>query len=67
MPLLIEAKQLYEKMLENITNKVVITLSDDTSSMSVFAQKRLCEEQAFRPNFDRIKNNTNNIANNQIS
>jgi uncharacterized membrane-anchored protein YjiN (DUF445 family) len=66
-PLLEEAEQLYEKMLENMTNKAVTSLSDDTSSMSVFAQKGLCKEQAFHPNFDRIENNTNNIANNQIS
>lgn len=66
-PLLVEAEQLYEKMLESITNKAVTSLSDDTPSTSLFTQKGLCEEQAFHPNFDRIENNTNNIANNQIS
>jgi hypothetical protein len=66
-PLLVEAEQLYEKILENMTNKVVTSLSDDTSFTSLFAQKGLCEEQAFHPNFDRIENNTNNTTNNQVS
>jgi|GEM_PF-5577937 len=30
-PLLVEAEQLYEKILENITNKVVTNLSDNIS------------------------------------
>jgi hypothetical protein len=47
---LIDAEQLYEKMAENITNKVVTYLSDNISSMSVFAQNRLYGEQAFHPN-----------------
>ena len=36
--ILIEAQQLYEKMLENFTNKVVIN-SSDISSISSFARK----------------------------
>ena len=42
-PALVEAERLYEKMLENITNKVVTNLSDNISSMSSFAQKELSE------------------------
>jgi hypothetical protein len=60
-PLLVEAGQVYEKMLESITNKVIIDLSDNKSSMSVFAQRELYEKQAFHPNFDAIENDTNNI------
>jgi chromosome segregation ATPase len=43
-PLLVEAEQLYEKMLENITNKVVTNLSDSVSSMSSLAQKDSSEQ-----------------------
>ncbi len=50
-PILVETERLYEKMLENITNKVVVNLSDSTSSVSSFAQQELYEEQAFHPNF----------------
>jgi hypothetical protein len=50
-PLLVEAEQLYEKILENITNKVVTNLSDYISFVSVFAQKELYVEQAFHPKF----------------
>jgi hypothetical protein len=56
-PILIEAEQLYEKMLENITNKVVTNLSEDLSSMSSFAQNELRGEQGFHPNFES-ENNT---------
>jgi hypothetical protein len=66
-PLMVEAERLYDKILENITNKVVTNLSDNISSVSTFARQELREEQAFHPNFDRIENNTNNITNNQIS
>jgi hypothetical protein len=45
-PLLIEAEKLYEKMLENITNKTVTNLSDDMSSMSSFAQKESSEQNS---------------------
>ena len=38
-PALVEAERLYEKMLENITNKGVTNLSDNTSPMSSFAQQ----------------------------
>jgi hypothetical protein len=65
--LLVEAEQLYEKMLESITNKVVTSLSDDISSVSTIVQQEVRGEQAYHPNFGRIENNTNNIANNQIS
>ena len=64
---MVEAERLYDKILENITNKVVTNLSDNISSVSTFARQELREEQAFHPNFDRIENNTNNITNNQIS
>ena len=59
-PLLVEAEQLYEKMLDNITNKTVTNLNDNISSVSTFAQQELCE--AFHPNFDAIENNSNNIT-----
>ena len=45
-PLLIEAERLYEKMLENISNKVVTDLSDDTSSVSSSAQKESSEQNS---------------------
>ena len=45
-PLLIEAERLYEKMLGNITNKVVTTLSDNILSMSSFAQKESSEQNS---------------------
>ena len=48
-PALVEAERLYEKMLENITNKVVTSLSDNISSMSSFALKEPSE-----PNSDNI-------------
>jgi len=66
-PLLIEAEQLYEKLLEKITCKVVTDLGDNISSVSTFAQQELCGQQAFHPNFDRIEDNTNSITNNQVS
>lgn len=65
--LLVEAEQLYEKMLESITNKVVTSLSDDISSVSTIVQQEVRGEQAYHPNFDRIENNANYIANNQLS
>ena len=52
-PLLVEVEQLYEKMLGNMTNKVVTSLSDDMSPASIFAQ------EAFHPNFEAIKNDSN--------
>ena len=45
-PILVEAERLYEKMLENITNKVVTNLSDNISSMSSFAQKESSEQNS---------------------
>ena len=46
-PILVEAEGLYEKMLENITNKVVTNLSDSiSSSLSSFAQKELSEQNS---------------------
>ena len=63
-PLLVEAENLYAKILENITNKAVTSLSDNIiSSMSTFAQQELCEEQAFHPNFDTTENGLNNTTN----
>ena len=38
-PALVEAERLYEKMLDNITNKVVINLNENNSSISSFPQK----------------------------
>jgi hypothetical protein len=52
---LVEAEQIYEKMLENGTNRIVTNLSDNISAVSTFAQ-------AFHPNFDTIDNNTNNTT-----
>lgn len=66
-PLLVEAEQLYEKMSENIADKVVTSLSDNVSYHPAFAQQELCGEQAFHPNFNRIENNTNDTINNQAS
>jgi transcriptional regulator with XRE-family HTH domain len=60
-PLLVEAEQLYEKILENFTDKLAINLTDNMSSVSVFAQNRLYGEQAFHPNFNAIENDMNNI------
>ena len=45
-PALVEAGRLYEKMLENITNKVVTNLSDNMSSMSSFVQKESSEQNS---------------------
>jgi hypothetical protein len=56
--ILVELEQLYEKILENTTNRVVTSLSENKSSMSAFAQEELRKGQAFHPNFDRIENNT---------
>lgn len=65
---LVEAEQLYEKMLGNMTNKVVTNLNDNVSYQPSFAQQEVCGEQAFHPNFDRIENNSNNnTTNNQVS
>jgi hypothetical protein len=36
---LVTAERLYEKMLENITNRVVTSLSDNISSVSAFVEK----------------------------
>lgn len=66
-PLLVEAEQLYEKMLENITNKIVTSLSDNTSSAWTIAQQELFGKQAFHPNFDRNENNMDNTTNKQVS
>ena len=43
-PALVEAERLYEKMLENITNKLVTDLIDNISSMSSFALKEPSEQ-----------------------
>jgi hypothetical protein len=43
-PILVEAKGLYEKMLENITNKIVTNLSDNESSMSSFPPRVSAEQ-----------------------
>ena len=45
-PILVEAERLYEKMLENITNKVVTNLSDNISSMLPFAQNESSEQNS---------------------
>jgi hypothetical protein len=60
-PLLVEAEQLYEKILENFTDKIATNLSGNISSVLVFPHNRLYGEQAFHPNFDAIENDTNNI------
>ena len=45
-PALVEAERLYEKMLENITNKVVINLNENNSSVSLFTQKESSEQNS---------------------
>ena len=45
-PILVEAERLYEKMLENFTNKVVKSLSDNISYQSEFARKQSSEQKA---------------------
>jgi hypothetical protein len=45
-PALVEAERLYEKMLENITNKVVINLNENNSSISSFLQKESSEQNS---------------------
>ncbi len=45
-PALVEAEHLYEKMLENITNKVVTTLSDNILSMSSVVQKESSKQNS---------------------
>lgn len=60
-----EAEQLYEKMLENITNRVATSLSNNISSVSTFAQQELGGKQAFHPNFDTIENGLNYTTNAQ--
>jgi hypothetical protein len=60
---LFDVEQLYGKMLENITNNVVTSLSDNILSISAFAQNRLFRERAFHPNFDATKNDLNNSNN----
>jgi predicted transcriptional regulator len=54
-PLLVEVELLYEKMLENITNKIVTGLTDNMSYQPAFLQQEVCEEKAFHPNFDAIE------------
>lgn len=43
-PILVEAEKLYEKMLENITNKVITSLSDNISSISPFTLEESSEQ-----------------------
>ena len=45
-PALVEAEGLYEKMLENITNKVVKSLSQEVSYQSEFTQKESSEQKS---------------------
>ena len=45
-PILVEAEGVYEKMLENFTNKVVTDLSDDISFMSSSTQKESSEQNS---------------------
>ena len=45
-PALVEAERLYGKMLENISNKVVTSLSDNISSTSEFTQKESSEQNS---------------------
>ena len=59
--ILVETEQLYEKMLENISNKVVTNLSGNVSPVSTFAQKEL-HGKAFHPDFVTTKNDSNNTT-----
>jgi hypothetical protein len=43
--ILVEAEELYEKMLENFTDKLVTSLSNNVSHESTFAQKELYGEE----------------------
>ena len=43
---MVEAERLYEKMLEDITNKVVTDLSDNILSMSSVGQKESAEQNS---------------------
>gem|GEM_PF-6915195 len=52
-------------MLENITNRVATSLSNNISSVSTFAQQELGGKQAFHPNFDTIENGLNYTTNAQ--
>jgi predicted transcriptional regulator len=61
-PLLIDAEQVYEKILENTTNELVTGLSDNISSVSTFLQEGSYKE-AFHPNFDAIESDSNNTTN----
>ena len=45
-PALVEAERLYEKMLESLTNKVVINLNENNSSISSFPQKESSEQNS---------------------
>jgi predicted transcriptional regulator len=61
-PLLIDAEQVYEKILENTTNELVTGLSDNISSASTFLQEGSYKE-AVHPNFDAIESDSNNTTN----
>ena len=54
---MVEAQQLYEKMLENIANNVVANLSDNVSSISSFAQKESSE-----PNLDDMRTSSDYLC-----
>lgn len=60
-PQLVEAEQLYEKILVYNTNRVVTSLSDNISSVSTFTQQEF--QQAFHPDFEAIKNDSNDTMN----
>ncbi|MGH9977624.1 MAG: hypothetical protein ACRD8Z_17585 [Nitrososphaeraceae archaeon] len=61
-PLLIDAEQVYEKILENTTNELVTGLSDNLSSVSTFLQEGSYRE-ASHPNFDAIESDSHNTTN----
>jgi hypothetical protein len=56
-PILVEAEQLYKKMLENITNNVVINLNENNSSISSSQQKESSERTLSDPEDKGLERN----------
>ena len=66
-PILVEAEKLYEKMLENITNKVIVNWSNDISFVSSFAQKESSEQNSdVKRTFAKEERNMISLLSNMI-
>ena len=66
-PILVEAERLYEKMLENITNKVIVNWSNDISFVSSFAQKESSEQNSdVKRTFAKEERNMISLLSNMI-